>query len=54
MFTYENMIPVCLWITKSVSKKVPCVVDERICGDTFLKVEQIGELEGNNDPLMKI
>ena len=45
VFTYENTVPVCLWITKTGSKKVPCIVDERLCGDTFLRVEQIGELD---------
>jgi len=45
VFTYDNKTPVCLWITKTGSKKVPCIVDERICGDTFLRAEQIGELD---------
>lgn len=45
MFTYDNKIPVCLWITKAGCKKVPCIVDERLCGDTFLRAEQIGELD---------
>ena len=47
VFTYENNIPVCLWLTKTVHecRKLPCIVDERICGDTFLKVEKIGHLE---------
>ena len=45
IFTYENKLPICLFVTTSGSKKVPCIVDERICGDTILKVEQIGELD---------
>lgn len=45
IFTYENQIPVCLWITNTASKKLPCIIDERICGDTFLRVEKIGPLE---------
>ena len=34
-----------MWVSRSECKKVPCIVDERICGDTFLRVEQIGELD---------
>ena len=45
MFTYDNKVPVCLWISNNECKKVPCIVDERICGDTFLKVEKIGPLD---------
>jgi len=35
---------VCYWISTQECKKVPCVADERICGDTFLRVEKIDEL----------
>ena len=35
----------CIWITANESKKLPCIIDERICGDTFLKVEKIGPLD---------
>lgn len=45
MFTYENDIPVCVWITTHESRKIPCIVDERICGDTFLRVEKIGDMD---------
>ena len=47
VFTYENNTPVCLWLTKSIHecKKLPCIADERICGDTFLRVEKVGPLE---------
>jgi hypothetical protein len=45
VFTYDNKVPVCLWISNNECKKVPCIVDERICGDTFLKVEKIGPLD---------
>lgn len=34
-----------MWISNTECKKVPCIVDERICGDTFIKVEKIGELD---------
>lgn len=34
-----------MWVSRNECKKVPCIVDERICGDTFLRVEQIGELD---------
>ena len=45
VLTYENDIPVCVWITPHESRKLPCIADERICGDTFLRVEKIGENE---------
>jgi hypothetical protein len=45
VFTYNNDIPVCLWITAHECRKIPCIIDERICGDTFLKVEKIGPLD---------
>lgn len=45
MFTYENNIPVCAWISTQECRKLPCIVDERLCGDTFLRVEKIGKLE---------
>jgi hypothetical protein len=45
VFTYENKIPVCIWVSGNEYKKLPCIVDERICGDTFLKVEKIGPLD---------
>jgi hypothetical protein len=45
VFTYENSIPVCVWITAQECRKLPCIVDERICGDTFLKVEKLGDLD---------
>lgn len=35
----------CLWITNYEAKKLPCIVDERLCGDTFLKVEKIGPMD---------
>ena len=41
VFTYEGTTPVCLWISGSESEKLPCIVDERLCGDTFLKVERL-------------
>lgn len=45
VFTYENNIPVCVWISTQECRKLPCIVDERLCGDTFLRVEKIGKLE---------
>jgi hypothetical protein len=43
-FTYDKNIPTCLWITSAESKKLPCIVDERICGDTFFE-RKVGPLE---------
>jgi hypothetical protein len=45
VLTYEKKIPICVWMSGTETKKVPCIVDERICGDTFFKVEKIGELD---------
>jgi hypothetical protein len=45
VLTYEKKMPVCIWITEKECKKLPCIVDERICGDTFLKVEKTGPLD---------
>jgi len=41
VLTYEDVTPVCLWISGSETEKLPCIVDERLCGDTFLKVERL-------------
>ena len=45
VLTYDNNIPVCLWITAQECRKLPIIADERICGDTFFRVEKIGDLE---------
>ena len=45
IFTYDNGVPTCLWVTTTSSKKVPCIIDERICGDTFFRAEKIGPLD---------
>jgi hypothetical protein len=45
VLTYDNAIPVCLWISAQECRKIPCIVDERLCGDTFLKVEKVGPLD---------
>ena len=45
IFTYEKNIPVCYWINTHECEKIPCVVDERLCGDTFLRVERISKLK---------
>ena len=37
----KDEMPVCLWVTTNYAEKLPIIADERICGDTFLKVEQI-------------
>lgn len=43
VFTYEDNRPVCLWICGNKTEKVNCIADERICGDTFLRVEKISD-----------
>lgn len=45
LFTYDNTTPVCYWITSQECEKLPCIVDERICGDTVLRVERLSALE---------
>ena len=45
LFTYDKTIPVCYWVSSQESKQIPCIVDERICGDTVLRVEKLSELE---------
>jgi len=45
VFTYENNIPVCVYMTPQECLKLPCCVDERICNDTFLRVEKVSNLE---------
>lgn len=45
VFTYENNIPNCFWISNQECKKLPCIADERICGGTFLRVERLSPLE---------
>jgi hypothetical protein len=45
VLTYEKNIPVCLWISKDECLKLPMIADERICGDTFLKVEKVSSEE---------
>ena len=45
IFTYENAIPVCLWMTAQECRKIPCIVDERMCGDTFLRAERMSPFE---------
>lgn len=44
VFTYNESIPVCLWITTHECEIITnCIVDELICGDTFLRVERLGK-----------
>ena len=45
VFTYDNNTPVCMWITSQECYKVPCCVDERVCNDTFLRVEKVSKTE---------
>ena len=45
ILTYENNIPVCVFVNTQECKKVPILADERICGDTFMRVEKINDLE---------
>jgi hypothetical protein len=45
VLTYENNIPVCVWITPQECFKLPFSCDERICNDTFLRVEKVGPHE---------
>jgi len=41
-FTYdENAVPVCMWITSHECFPLRCIVDERVCGDTLLRVERL-------------
>ena len=45
VFTYdENAVPVCLWITAHECRPLRCVMDERIHGDTILRVERISPM----------
>lgn len=44
IFTYQNSIPVCIWVNAQECTVIPCIVDERICGDTFLRVERLGSV----------
>jgi len=43
VFTYENNTPVCIFLSTQECTKVQCIADERICGDTFLRVEKVGD-----------
>ena len=45
ILTYDNAIPVCIWITAQECRKIPCIVDERLCGDTFFRAEKVGPLD---------
>lgn len=45
VFTYRNNIPTCYWANTHEWKQITCIVDERICGDTFLRVEKINDSE---------
>ena len=45
LFTYENNAPVCYFVSAHECTPVPCIVDERICGDTFIRVEKLGEFD---------
>ena len=32
-----------MWVSGNKAEKVTCIVDERICGDTFLRVERVSD-----------
>lgn len=41
ILTYDQTVPVCLWVSGNTVERLPCIIDERLCGDTFLKVERL-------------
>lgn len=41
LLTYENCIPICLWVTQKDTKKLKICLDERLFSDTILKVEKV-------------
>lgn len=41
VLSYNKDIPVCMWITSRECVQIPCSVDERLCGDTFMRCEKI-------------
>lgn len=41
VLTYEKSMPVCFWATSRECTPIPCCVDERLCGDTFIRCEKI-------------
>jgi hypothetical protein len=43
VLTYNEKVPTCIWISNGESEVLPCIVDERICGDTFLRVEKLDD-----------
>jgi hypothetical protein len=43
VLTYQDSKPICLWISGHEWEILPCIVDERLCGDTFLKVERLSK-----------
>ena len=45
LFTYDESTPVCYWVNSQEYEELPCIVDERICGDTVLRVEKLSHLE---------
>jgi hypothetical protein len=45
LFTFEKNAPVCYFVNAHECTPIPCIVDERICGDTFLRVEKVSDLE---------
>ena len=45
VFTYDNNIPVCVWMTPQECFTVPCSADERICNDTIMRVEKVSDTQ---------
>ena len=43
IFTYDNGIPVCLWVTTQECRTIHCAVDERLCGDTIFRAEKVNK-----------
>ncbi len=44
VLTYDSQIPVCYWVSTHEQRRIPISVDERICGDTILRAEKIGDM----------
>jgi hypothetical protein len=45
VLSYESGNPVCVWMNARECKSLPCVIDERLCGDTILRVERLSQYE---------
>ena len=45
VLTYDETTPVCLFVTNRHAERLPLIADERICGDTFFRVERLSKYE---------